>query len=49
MIRIFIPNEGDQILCIQNEGDYDTNVSWGDDIGVDLVPHAYRVVSRRIA
>jgi len=27
VIRIFIPNEGDQILCIQNEGDYDTNVS----------------------
>lgn len=30
---IFISNEGDQILCIQNEGDYDVFVSsWGDEL-----------------
>jgi len=27
MFRIFISNEDDQILCIQNEDDYDTDVS----------------------
>jgi len=48
-IKIFISKEDDQILCIQNEDDYDTNVSWGDDLSIDFVPHAYRVVSRRIS
>jgi len=24
-----------RILCIQNDDDYDTDVSWGDDLGVD--------------
>jgi len=41
-IRIIISNEDDQIPCIQNEDDYDTIVSLGDDLGVNLVPHAYR-------
>jgi hypothetical protein len=27
MFRIFISNEDDRILCIQNEDDYDTDVS----------------------
>jgi len=37
------------MFCIHIGDDYDTNVSWGDDLGVDLGPHAYVVVSRRIA
>jgi len=46
---IYIHIGDDRMLCIHIGDDYDTAVSWGDDLSVDLVPHTYRVVSRRIA
>jgi len=48
MIRIFISNEDDRILCIQNDDDHDTFVCKVTTLRWP-VPHACRVVSRRIA
>jgi len=39
---ILYPYWRQRILCIHIGDEYDTYVSWGDDLGVDLVPHAYR-------
>jgi len=41
---IYIHNWHDWMLCIHIGDDYDTNISWGEDLGVDMVPHASRRV-----
>jgi len=44
---MFTSNEGDRIICIQNEVNYDTDVSKVTTLRWS-VPHAYRAVSRCI-
>jgi len=46
---IYIHISDDRILYIHIGDENDTNVSWGDILGDDLVPHACKVASMCIA